>query len=220
MLREINLAEVSDGKLYCSNDMAKLGCDDCRGCSACCRQMGTSILLDPWDIYFLCRGLNTSFEKLLTYAVELQMADHVILPNLKMTEEEEVCAFLDQEGRCSIHDFRPGFCRMFPLGRVYENENFHYFLQVHECRKELKTKVKISKWLGIPNTRRYEEFVRQWHGFLKKAGEILVSFTDQETRKNISMYILKTFYLAPYDPERDFYEQFGERMKQAEKYFF
>ena len=34
MKREISLEEISDGKLYGSGDMVKVGCDDCRGCSA------------------------------------------------------------------------------------------------------------------------------------------------------------------------------------------
>ena len=53
MEREINLKEISDGKLYDANDMVKVGCDDCKGCSSCCRGMGESILLDPMDIYRL-----------------------------------------------------------------------------------------------------------------------------------------------------------------------
>ena len=31
--------------LYSSNDMAKLGCNECSGCSECCRGMGQSIVL-------------------------------------------------------------------------------------------------------------------------------------------------------------------------------
>ena len=30
--------------------------------------------------------------------------------------------FLDENGRCSIYAFRPGFCRLFPLGRYYVDE--------------------------------------------------------------------------------------------------
>ena len=37
MEREIDLKEISDGKLYSANDMVKAGCDDCKGCSDCCR---------------------------------------------------------------------------------------------------------------------------------------------------------------------------------------
>lgn len=31
MLRNIDLDEISDGKLYTAGDLAKVGCQDCRG---------------------------------------------------------------------------------------------------------------------------------------------------------------------------------------------
>lgn len=52
MRRNVDLNEISDGKLYTSNDMVKADCYECQGCSACCRGMGKSIILDrskaPW----------------------------------------------------------------------------------------------------------------------------------------------------------------------------
>ena len=51
MERNVTMAEISDGKLYSRDDMVKVGCDDCRGCSACCHGMGNSIVLDPYDVY-------------------------------------------------------------------------------------------------------------------------------------------------------------------------
>mgnify|MGYP000012551798 FL=1 len=220
MLRDIDMSQVSDGRLYSSRDMVKAGCDDCKGCSACCRGMGSSIVLDPYDIYMLTAGLEQSFEQLLGYAIELNLVDGIILPNLKMQGEKEACPFLNEEERCSIHRFRPGFCRMFPLGRIYGEGGFSYFLQVHECKKQPKTKVKINKWLGIPNLKVYEAYINQWHTFLKGVEKILKSFQEQASVKNSTMYLLKTFFLEPYQRDRDFYPQFEERMKKAEGYFF
>ena len=53
MRRNVDLNEISDGKLYTSNDMVKADCYDCQGCSACCRGMGKSIILDPIDLFHL-----------------------------------------------------------------------------------------------------------------------------------------------------------------------
>ncbi len=64
MLRDIDLDQVSDGKLYGSNDMAKTDCNGCKGCSSCCRGMGNSILLDPFDAHRLCAGLRRIAEHL------------------------------------------------------------------------------------------------------------------------------------------------------------
>ena len=115
MERRVNMEEISDGKRYTGNDLVRADCHDCEGCSACCRGMGNTIQLDPMDIYRLTKGLSMTFEQLLASAVELQLVDGLILPNLKMTGETMACSFLNEEGRCSIHPFRPGICRLFPL---------------------------------------------------------------------------------------------------------
>ncbi len=65
MEREIDMKEVSDGRLYKANDLVKADARGCRGCFACCQGMGTSVVLDPYDVFCLCRGLGTSFEALL-----------------------------------------------------------------------------------------------------------------------------------------------------------
>lgn len=40
MKREIDMKEISDGKLYGPNDLVKADCGDCHGCFDCCRGMG------------------------------------------------------------------------------------------------------------------------------------------------------------------------------------
>ena len=216
MERNIDMKEVSDGKLYTSNDMVKADCGGCEGCSACCRGMGESIVLDPLDIHRLCCGLGTDFNGLMVDKIELQIVDSVILPNLKMASGNiEACSFLNPEGRCSIHAFRPGICRLFPLGRFYENGSFKYFLQVHECPKPNKTKVKIKKWLDTPDLKRYETYICDWHYYLRDLKTRIEAHPEQ--MKGISMDVLQKFYLTPYDSTADFYTEFYERLKNAKK---
>lgn len=213
MQRNVSLEEISDGRLYGLGDMVKVGCDDCKGCSACCHGVGNTIVLDPYDVYRLTAGLNKPLEEMIADSkVELSVVDAIILPNLKMSGPEEACAFLNSEGRCSIHPYRPGICRLFPLGRIYEDGGFRYFNQVHECRKEARTKVKIKKWIDTPDSAHYEKYIAEYHYFVK-------ALEREDTAKNISMYLLKNFYLTPYDPTRDFYEQFRARMLAAREYW-
>ena len=217
MKRQVELQEISDGKLYGVNDLVKADCGDCEGCSACCRGMGESIILDPLDVSRLTKGLKTTFEELLAGPVELNMSDGLILPNLKMQEEDGCCAFLDQDGRCSIHDFRPGICRLFPLGRYYENGGFQYFLQIHECRKENRSKVKVKKWIDTPDVKKYEKFVSSWHYFLLEMEEYTAKNPDEV--KKVTMDILNRFYLIPFKEDEDFYLQFEKRLTAVrEKY--
>ena len=71
MKRNIDMKEVSDGRFYGLRDMVKAGCGDCQGCCDCCRDMGSSILLDPYDLFRLTTGLNRSFDQLLDDKIEL-----------------------------------------------------------------------------------------------------------------------------------------------------
>ena len=217
MKRNVRMEDISDGKLYTANDLVKADCGDCEGCSACCRGMGSSIVLDPLDIYRLTTGLGVRFEQLLEDKIELNVADGIILPNLKMDGEKECCAFLNEEGRCSVHGIRPGICRLFPLGRFYEDGGFKYFLQIHECKKENRTKVKVKKWIDTPDLKKYESFISEWHYFLLELQEKLLRI-EEEKVKVINMFLLQSFFLEPYKTEEDFYGQFDHRMKKVKQY--
>ena len=93
MLRDIDLNEISDGRLYTANDMVKADCMGCQGCASCCQGMGDSIVLDPYDMYRLCMGLKTTPAALLASSLELGVVDGLILPHLKMNGNTESCIY-------------------------------------------------------------------------------------------------------------------------------
>ena len=170
--------------------MARLGCNDCEGCSACCQGMGNSVVLDPYDVWHLTKGLGITFTEMIGKQVMLSVVDGLILPSLNMENQTGTCPFLNEEGRCSIHAFRPGICRLFPLGRYYHDGGFSYVLMTGECKKENRSKVKIDKWLGEPNLKAYEQFVMQWKGILEQAREkmqILLQKIEMEENGNKRM---------------------------------
>ncbi len=215
MERHVDLKEISDGKLYGLEDMVRADCAGCAGCSACCMRMGASVVLDPYDVHRLVTGTGMSFEALLQKHLELNVVDGVILPNLKMAGEKEACAFLNEEGRCTVHAHRPGICRIFPLGRLYEGGSFKYILQVHECKKENRSKVKVKKWIDTPNAKNYDNYIAKWHYFLKDLQNIAREDEEGTAAKTISMYVLKTFYLAGFAADKNFFEQFYMRLEGA-----
>lgn len=214
-----------DTKLYDLDDMVKIGCNDCKGCFSCCQGMGQSIVLDPYDIWQLETHLNCTFAELMQEKLELHVTDGLILPNLMMQGNLERCGFLNEEGRCSIHSFRPGLCRLFPLGRNYEDHKLQYFLLEDACHHTNHTKSKVKKWLDIPYSRKYEGFLVTWHDLRKKlqkkiAEKAPASDTDTSPQaeqewmlraKEINRRLLSVFYEEPY-MSRDFYGQFEERM--------
>ena len=230
MKREGDLSSLTDGKLYRSSDMAKLGCNDCEGCSACCKGMGNSVVLDPYDVWRLERGLGIPFAQMIGKQVMLSVVDGLILPSLNMENETGICPFLSEAGRCSIHAYRPGICRLFPLGRYYHKDGFSYVLMTGECQKENRSKVKIEKWLGEPNLKAYEQFVLEWKDILtqtrQKIRETIQTFgvkektsydeeVAMEQQKQISMELLQMYYLTPY--EGAFLDDFRTRIKKMKK---
>lgn len=215
MRREVSLEEISDGRLYELNDMVKADCQDCAGCCDCCQGMGDSVVLYPYDVYRLSQGLGKNMEELLDSCLELGVVDGNILPHLRMEGEKEQCVFLDENGRCSIHSIRPGFCRLFPLGRYYEDGGFRYILQIHECKKTNRSKIKVRKWIDTPNLKEYEKFVADWHYFLLDVKEVLYQSEDSKLIKNLNLYVVRHFYMQPYSGEEEFYPQFYRRLKEG-----
>ena len=215
MLRDVDLSEVTDGKLYNKDDSVRVTCDDCRGCSECCKTVGDTILLDPFDIYNLEKALYKSFAEMVEKEIEIRLIDNVVLPNIMMQEDSDACGLLDENGRCTIHSLRPGFCRLFPLGRLYdEDSNFNYIIQVKECRYPDKGYALVKDWLGIEDLDKYERFIKDWHSFTKNIGAFLDECTDENEFKKYSWLPLRVFFEPKYDTKRDFYEQFYERMRR------
>lgn len=228
MIRNVDMKQISDGKLYGLHDMVRADCGDCRGCSYCCHMMGDTIILDPLDICLLTTNLGRTFEEMMQDdSICLHVQDGVILPSLNL-HEGKGCSFLTPEGRCSVHGFRPGLCRIFPLGRFYREEtrDFLYFLQTRECRQESRAKVKVSKWIDVPNLQANQAFIGKWHFFIRRMQRLIQGAEhdgaerggaerggmDEQSVKQLNMLILQLFFCKPYDPDRDFYEQFEERM--------
>ena len=197
--------------LFSGNDMAKLGCGECDGCSDCCRGMGQSIVLDPYDIYQLQKVTKQNFAQLMQEFIELHVLDGLILPSIIMQDYTDACGFLDENGRCSIHADRPGLCRLFPLGRNYDEKGLRYFLLEDACRKQNRTKIKIKKWLEVNALPQYEKFLIEWHDFRKQMQEKMIDSQSDAYAQNVNVKMLEIFYQKPYDTDENFYLQFEKR---------
>ena len=130
--------------------MVKADCGGCKGCSMCCEDMVDTIILDPLDIYRLTNALHTTFEAMLGTQLELEVYDGLILPHLKKSIKTGGCPFLDENRRCSVHADRPGFCRIFPLGRM---GILHIFCRCMNVRSLRQRSVSVSGWTFLMRIR-------------------------------------------------------------------
>ena len=204
MERQVELKDISDGKVYGLNDMVKVCANHCEGCSACCHGRGDTVTLDPLDMHSLKKELSQTFDQLLERGISLSVSEGLIRPSMGMTEGKDPrCVYLNEQGRCSIHAFRPGLCRLFPMGRIYENGKLGYILLTGECVRENRTKEKVRKWIDMPNMPAYEAFLIKWHDFVKKVQSTVLQSEDDNYKKNINMYVLQKFYVEDFG--LDFY---------------
>lgn len=214
MVSKVCLNDISDGRLYDINDMVKADAGGCDGCSACCHGVGELVVLTPFDVYEMVHHLEVSFDALLGEGLELCSDDKILLPHLKMKGEQERCSFLDKDDRCSIHGFRPNICRLFPLGRAYEQNDFKYILQVGACTKAHLAKIKVKKWIGIQNYAANKDFLLAWYQLLKALAFRLKFIRDEQELKVCQEDVLDTFYRIPAD-SADFYAEFFRRLPEA-----
>ena len=217
MIRNVDLSKVTDNRIYTKNDVVNISCDGCRGCSDCCKSVGDSIILDPYDMFNLSKATGRDFADLMEDVIEIRLIDNLILPNM-MIDEEKGCKMLDENGRCSVHALRPGFCRLFPLGRLYdENGDFNYIVQIHECDYEPKGPALISDWIGMDDLDKYEAYVKRWHAFTKMLETYIKGLKDTRRKEHFSWLPVRVFFEPSYDTDKDFYAQFNERVSLYEE---
>lgn len=211
MVLGMNLPLSRDGILYSADDQVKMACNDCKGCQKCCENMDDTIILDPYDIWQLTHKLKISgggrvtFEILISEDGPLELGNHdgIVLPHIKMvaTDQEDIgaCPFL-VNGRCSIHFCRPGICRLYPLGRIFteDNDKIGYIIldEKFGCNIKDTDYIKVREWIGVSDDR-YEEFINKWHEIKK-----------QEISQ---VELLRVFYATPYGD--DFFKEFNERVE-------
>lgn len=200
-------------RLYESKELVRVECQDCAGCSACCQGMGDTIRLDPLDICLLTQRLHRSMEQLLNSCIALHVEEGLLLPHMQMQGSRECCPFLNEQGRCSIHPFRPGLCRTFPLGRNYADGKLTYFPVEGGCVRKNRSKVRVEDWIGVSDFGKYERFLIRWHELTKTLRRELASAAEDEQR-SINLSFLKCFYVQPYTEETDFHTQFEQRCLQ------
>lgn len=219
-----------DGKIYTNSDCAPIGCNDCRNCSSCCHLMGDTIVQDPYDFWLfssnmrLAGGIPVSFEILISEdgPWELSVQDGLILPNIKMVEDGR-CPFLNEKGRCSIHKIRSGLCRLFPLGRGFDEGHISYYVLGKELGCEKLNgpgeNVYISEWLGYAHIDKYEKFTYVWHELKDKIKAELSGMT-QERMATVQARLLEQFYVKPYSAksELDFFVEFERRATEWKIY--
>lgn len=217
MRTKVDLNTISDGRVYDINDMVKADAGGCEGCSDCCHGVGDLVVLTPFDINEITRSLNTDLDDLMGNKIVIKTENKIGLPHLMMLGENQGCAFLNDGGRCSIHLHRPNICRLFPLGRFYEDDDFKYFLQEGACSKPKLGKIKVKKWIGIDNYKENKKFILKWYKFLKALSFRVKFIRDEDELESVNKCILDNLYRISLGEGQDFYSVFYDRLRKVKE---
>ena len=210
------LDKISDGKLYDIEDIVKADTCGCDGCNDCCLDVGDLVVLTPFDVYEIVNYLGVKFDDLLGDKIELIQNNKISLPYLKMQDNNK-CSFLNENGRCIIHSKRPNICRMFPLGRVYQDNDFKYFLQIGNCPKEDLKDVKVSDWIGIENYHENKRFILEWYKLTKALAFRLKFVRDEKEIEEINQILLDSCYRINVEEGESFYSVFLQCLPNIKK---
>jgi Fe-S-cluster containining protein len=93
------------------------------GCDANCCTKSAPIVLNPYEIALICRESGMSYEDLL----DIVDTDRAKAFPLVMLPRDPACHFWNGRG-CRIYAARPLACRLYPIGRVFDQGRSHIVL--------------------------------------------------------------------------------------------
>jgi Fe-S-cluster containining protein len=154
----------AEAEVLAETDPLQLSCGT-GGCVSNCCTSGEPIVLNPYEIALICRESNMSYEDLLDF-VDTDRADGF---PLVMLPREPACHFYTKQG-CSIYKARPLACRLFPIGRVYENMQSWFVLPGRNLCDGLVPEPSrtVADYLKVQDTALHVRMADRWIEFVNK----------------------------------------------------
>jgi uncharacterized protein len=148
---------TKDEKIYELESMLRFRCGKGVACfNECCRDV--NIFLGPYDVLRLRQALELTAQEVIDRYVSVLAAKRIIpLMVLRMNEENEKrCFFVTPEG-CSIYQFRPWACRMFPIDVTEDGKGFKTIIGSDRCLGLLEDyESRVQDYLNDQGTPKYQ----------------------------------------------------------------
>jgi Fe-S-cluster containining protein len=135
------------------------------GCPSNCCTKGPHIILNPYEIALICEASRMSYEDLL----DVVETDRVNGFPLVMLPRDPQCHFWTGQG-CRIYAFRPLACRLFPLGRVFDEGRSYIVLPDRNICSGLSASPSrtLAEYLRVQDTKTQIEMADQWIDFVNE----------------------------------------------------
>lgn len=189
----------------------------CTMCGDCCRHR-TDILLNPYDLFKLAKGLNMTPDAFQDKYCDVFIGSSSNLPVVKLQSQgvDSHCIFL-KENKCTVQDFKPTVCAMFPIGRYSKCDNkdgksgleIHYMFNEPDCgdKREIHS---VRGWLSKYNIPLEDEFFHKWSELLGTFALMLNEFKKSESEDGMQMLwtVIHYYWYMNYDLKQEFLPQF------------
>ena len=122
----------------------------------CCQDV--TIALTPYDVLRMKMGLGITSDRFLDeYTIIIPQKNRLIpLVVLKMRDEDKRCALVNENG-CTIYEYRPWPCRMYPLD-MNDDGTFDFIAESSRCKGlEEDREWRIGEWLLDQEVVQYDE---------------------------------------------------------------
>jgi Fe-S-cluster containining protein len=152
----------ADARVLAGSDLLQLTCG-AAGCSSTCCKATAPIVLNPYEIARICKATGTPYEDFL----DVLDTDRAKGFPLVMLPRDPVCHFWTETG-CRVYQDRPLACRLFPLGRVFENGTSHIVLPAaNHCTGLVPAPSKtVATYLQEQDTALFIEMADRWIEFV------------------------------------------------------
>ncbi|RXA17399.1 YkgJ family cysteine cluster protein [Methanosarcina sp. MSH10X1] len=126
----------------------------CRECGGACEHNKIGTLL-PGEEEYMAEKMGISVSDLkIRYLDMLKMDDGTQIQVLKLGR---LCPFLNEDEVCKCGDFKPIFCKIYPVILTIENEKINYIIddwcnlsKKEACRLYFETAIPLLSNLAIP----------------------------------------------------------------------
>ena len=186
----------ADTRVLAESDLLQLTCG-ATGCSSTCCKATAPIILNPYEIARICKATGTPYEDLL----DVLDTDRAKGFPLVMLPRDPACHFWTATG-CRIYEARPLACRLFPLGRVFENDRSYIVLpEVNRCSGLVPAPAKtVAVYLQEQDTALFIAMADRWIEFVSAIERLPLQDTPVTS---IAFHMLVYSPDTPSSPDQD-----------------
>ncbi|MEZ5359666.1 MAG: YkgJ family cysteine cluster protein [Candidatus Zixiibacteriota bacterium] len=153
------------------NDTFKFSCKRHGDC--CTNRDNNPILCTPYDAFRMQTQLGINSHEFKKYFADLVLASEpefpvMLLSSPKVNDHLDQCVFLDNKA-CRVYEARPLVCRLYPLGRILDQNMTSYFFKVNtnkNCGLGNDPSYTIDEWIKKTNSKSYLDWSEKFYKLL------------------------------------------------------